>query len=389
MKGKSRQIAMLSAAIFMACAPAFGDIIDSKTAQSNAAKLANFNYKGGWNASLGTAPSNSPAALDYYIVTTAGTTSLGGNAQWNAGDWIIYLGGAWQRLDAKDPQSMLNQLVGSQNLTTFTANMGTQVGGIAKSSSFANIGTGNTTSGTPSYAFGAHNTSSGNYGFTAGTYNTASGNYSDAIGSRNYGTGTGASAIGNGNHADGTYSSAFGNASSATGTGSSAFGYGAKALANHATAIGDTVFANNLDSSSFGFHASASADGATALGFNAVGDVVNAVSVGATGTERKIVHLAAGSAATDAVNLSQVVPTSSTTLPSGITVTASPFVYHNVAAFDADVIVSGGTVTEIAFSRNGSTYYVSGLLAGVIQLSPGDYVKVTYSVAPTETLVPR
>ena len=76
-------------------------------------------------------------------------------------------------------------------------------------------------------------------------------------------------------------------------------------------------------------------------------------------------------------------------LPSNISVTASPFTYQNTTAYDGDVIISGGTVSSIEFTRNNVTFYTTGLLTGVLQLSPNDRVRVTYTVAPTMTLVPR
>lgn len=76
-------------------------------------------------------------------------------------------------------------------------------------------------------------------------------------------------------------------------------------------------------------------------------------------------------------------------LPSNISVTASPFTYQNTTAYDGDVIISGGTVGNIEFTRNNTTFYTTGLLTGVLRLSPNDRVRVTYTVAPTMTLVPR
>lgn len=63
----------------------------------------------------------------------------------------------------------------------------------------------------------------------------------------------------------------------------------------------------------------------------------------------------------------------------------SPLVYTALAKGQA--IVSGGTVSAIELSRdNGTTYYTTGLTAGVFPMSANDLVRVTYSVAPT-TLV--
>ena len=76
-------------------------------------------------------------------------------------------------------------------------------------------------------------------------------------------------------------------------------------------------------------------------------------------------------------------------LPSNISVTASPFTYQNTTAYDGDVIISGGTVGNIEFTRDNTNFYTTGLLTGVLQLSPNDRVRVTYTVAPTMTLVPR
>jgi len=76
-------------------------------------------------------------------------------------------------------------------------------------------------------------------------------------------------------------------------------------------------------------------------------------------------------------------------LPSNITVSTSPFTYQNTTGYDGDVIISGGTVSNIEFTRDNTTFYTTGLLMGVLRLSPSDRVRVTYTVAPTMTYVPR
>lgn len=75
--------------------------------------------------------------------------------------------------------------------------------------------------------------------------------------------------------------------------------------------------------------------------------------------------------------------------PSGIALSASPFTYQNTKGYSGDVIVSGGTVSAIEFSRNNTTFYSVGATSGVFWLSPYDYLRVTYTVAPTLTFVPR
>lgn len=76
-------------------------------------------------------------------------------------------------------------------------------------------------------------------------------------------------------------------------------------------------------------------------------------------------------------------------LPSGITPGASPYTYQNTNTYPVDVIVNGGTVSAIAFSRDNATFYTVGQINGVFALSPYDFLRVTYTLVPTMTLVPR
>lgn len=77
-----------------------------------------------------------------------------------------------------------------------------------------------------------------------------------------------------------------------------------------------------------------------------------------------------------------------TALPeSSITVTSSPFTYSATA--NGWVIVNPGTVSKIEFSRNGTTFYTTGVTAGVFPVAFNDRIRVTYSGTPTMTMVPR
>ena len=58
-------------------------------------------YKGTWNAST-----NSPTLASgtgtinwYYVVSTPGSTNLDGITDWKAGDWLIFNGTVWQKID--------------------------------------------------------------------------------------------------------------------------------------------------------------------------------------------------------------------------------------------------------------------------------------------------
>lgn len=71
-----------------------------------------------------------------------------------------------------------------------------------------------------------------------------------------------------------------------------------------------------------------------------------------------------------------------------VAVTSSPFTY--LAAQGGSLIVSGGTTTQIQFTRGDGNFYVVGTTGGMFALSQGDSLVVTYSVGPpTVTWVPR
>lgn len=69
-----------------------------------------------------------------------------------------------------------------------------------------------------------------------------------------------------------------------------------------------------------------------------------------------------------------------------VTLTGSPFTYN--AAVKGSLIVSGGTVSLIRFSRGGVTFYNVGTVAGMYTLNASDRLEITYTVAPTVTFVP-
>lgn len=68
-------------------------------------------YKGSWNASTNTPTLVSSVGTkgDFYIVSVAGSTNLNGVSTWNIGDWVVFNGSAWQKVD------------NSQNVVTVTA----------------------------------------------------------------------------------------------------------------------------------------------------------------------------------------------------------------------------------------------------------------------------
>lgn len=76
-----------------------------------------------------------------------------------------------------------------------------------------------------------------------------------------------------------------------------------------------------------------------------------------------------------------------TGLVSSVVAGTSPFNY--VAPTGGTAIVQGGTVSVIKISRDGVTFFTTGVTAGVFPVSQGDTLQVTYSVVPTITFLPR
>jgi hypothetical protein len=75
-------------------------------------------YQGTWNAST-----NSPALASgtgtkgyYYVVSVAGSTNLDGITDWKIGDWAIFNGTTWDKVDNTDAVSSVNGFTGAVNL---------------------------------------------------------------------------------------------------------------------------------------------------------------------------------------------------------------------------------------------------------------------------------
>jgi hypothetical protein len=77
-------------------------------------------YEGTWNASTNTPTivSSVGSKGDYYIVATAGNTNINGITSWNVGDWIIFNGSTWDKVDNTDAVSSVNGYTGAVSLVT-------------------------------------------------------------------------------------------------------------------------------------------------------------------------------------------------------------------------------------------------------------------------------
>jgi len=78
------------------------------------AVLGALQYQGTWNANTNTPAIVSGVGTDghYYVVSVAGTTSIDGVADWEIGDWIVFNGTVWEKIDNSDKVSSVNGQVG-------------------------------------------------------------------------------------------------------------------------------------------------------------------------------------------------------------------------------------------------------------------------------------
>ena len=76
-------------------------------------------YQGTWNATTNTPALSSGVGTNgyYYIVATPGATNLDGITDWKLGDWVIFAGSAWQKVDNTDAVISVNGLIGAVALT--------------------------------------------------------------------------------------------------------------------------------------------------------------------------------------------------------------------------------------------------------------------------------
>ena len=93
------------------------------------AVLGALSYQGTWDASTNTPTLTSSVGTKgyYYVVSVAGTTNLNGITDWLVGDWAVYNGTAWQKVDNTDSVTSVNTLTGAVVLTTTNINEGTNL----------------------------------------------------------------------------------------------------------------------------------------------------------------------------------------------------------------------------------------------------------------------
>ena len=91
-----------------------------KTVSSVINAIGALNYVGTWDASTNTPTLVSSVGTkgDYYVVSVAGSTNLDGTTLWGVGDWAVFNGSVWQKVDGGNTSTVTDLTV-----TTLTGYM--------------------------------------------------------------------------------------------------------------------------------------------------------------------------------------------------------------------------------------------------------------------------
>jgi hypothetical protein len=107
------------------------------TVLSWASVAGGLNFQGTWNASTNTPTLASGVGVNgyYYITATAGSTNLDGITDWQIGDWLIFNGTVWQKIDQSNLVTSVNGQTGAVSVGTVTSVAATAGTGITVSGS--------------------------------------------------------------------------------------------------------------------------------------------------------------------------------------------------------------------------------------------------------------
>lgn len=88
-------------------------------AQLPASLTGGVSYQGTWNATTNTPTLTSSVGTKgyYYVVSVAGSTNLNGITDWKIGDWAIFNGSVWEKVDNTEAVTSVNGLTGTVTLS--------------------------------------------------------------------------------------------------------------------------------------------------------------------------------------------------------------------------------------------------------------------------------
>jgi hypothetical protein len=143
-------------------------------------------YQGTWNASTNTPTLASSTGVSgyYYIVSVAGSTNLDGITDWQIGDWLLFNGSVWQKIDQSNLVTSVAGRTGAVTLSnTDISGLGTMSTQNASSVAITGGTINGTTIGATTATTGAFTTLTVNDNATFGSSNTDTINFVGRINS--------------------------------------------------------------------------------------------------------------------------------------------------------------------------------------------------------------
>ena len=109
--------------------PTFNDVTIEGDLIINGEVFTGLDFQGSWDASTNTPTivSSTGTKGEFYIVSVAGTTNIDGITNWGVGDWALFNGSVWQRVEGGADGNFVDLSVSGTSALTGSVGIGATV----------------------------------------------------------------------------------------------------------------------------------------------------------------------------------------------------------------------------------------------------------------------